>query len=120
MGCCVKFWPYKRYRTFFSTDKLSHVQQHPGRCVSLCNRFILLGLISTLRLSVCLSVLCLSNVSIGQRRQTAGTKAQYEFRALYEFPTAVFLKFDYELEVCGYRQVLTALPLYKKLHDPTG
>jgi hypothetical protein len=49
-----------------------------------------------------------------------GTKAQYEFRSSYEFPTATFLKFEYKLKVCGYRQVLTALPLDKKLHYPTG
>jgi hypothetical protein len=38
----------------------------------------------------------------------------------YEFPAAAFLKFEHKLEVCGSRKVLTALPLDKKLHDPTG
>jgi hypothetical protein len=50
----------------------------------------------------------------------AGTKAHYEFRSTCEFAVAALLKFEHKLEVCGYRQVLTALPLGKKLRVLKG
>jgi hypothetical protein len=85
MVSCVNFWPQKSTELFVQQINC-HVFNNTLDDVLSCNRFILLGLISTLYLSV-----CLPNVSIGQRRQTVGTKAQYEFRSSYEFPAAAFL-----------------------------